>query len=147
MNRRTATACETPCTLREQSARDHRSFDPAAAENAVAVVTDGGLAGGDGMARLVETDVEPPARQQFHRGFRRPAAVADLDLGAEGGERGERRGESGEAEELGTELAEIRQSCGLPTSDLPLPTSLHPCSPLPLYPSPLSSTSQFASAA
>ena len=59
------------------------SLDPAAAEEAVVVVADGGLAGGDAVAGLVEADAKTAFGQGFDRGLRGRAAVTDLYL-AEG---------------------------------------------------------------
>ena len=56
----------------------------AAAEDDIAVVKDGGLAGGDGALRFVESNARRGFTQRLNRGRGRIVPVANLDAGANG---------------------------------------------------------------
>ena len=65
-------------------------FDPAAAQDAVTIIANGGLAGSDGVTGFLEADAKLIAWQEFYGSVHRPAAVADFDLSLEGKGRGEK---------------------------------------------------------
>src|SRR6267378_12333 len=76
------------------SLRNRRSAEPAAAEDEVAVVEYGGLAGGDGALRGVERHARDGGIERLDCGRSRFVLVADFAVGPQGGGRIVRRAPS-----------------------------------------------------